>query len=243
MPLSLEILGVERADVVRVMEGWSLRKQRSVETFSFTVKNDVYSALAYRPGVGHDVLVYDGADLIFGGQILSTNEFRPGGEGPIFVGVQCRDWTLLAEQVVISGTIEEGPLFERAYGLFQDWLQPKGCTWISATTGGPTVPKMVFARASVAEVWSRMGKYVNYLWRINGLKEVGFWTAGDLPFPKNPMIGTDFLKGLTIDQNYYERATRLILQTGGTGETSNQRQTLNRRKVASRLSRVTNRRQ
>jgi hypothetical protein len=217
------VIGVEINGTPRYILGrgsWSIDKRLTSEVFRFTIRNDRYSSLAYRPEVGDAVYaVQAGGHLVFGGQVLSTTERRAERDGPIEVEVEARDWSLLAQQVRLTGKLASGPILTTAYGLFVDWLQLKGVTWLGPTSGGPTVGDIEFRNATVAEVFSRLGKEVNYGWRINGDKELGFIAPGDLPFPFDPMEAEDFLMGsINISQVYYERATRLILTSGGTGD-------------------------
>ena len=220
MPLALTINGADKVDFVLRGGTWSLSKRYSNETFSFTLRNWEWSALAYRAVVGDAVLVHHGTDLIFGGQIDEVLEYRAGGEGPIFVDVTCRGWDLLADQVILTGKTAVGNLLDIAYAFYVDYLQLKGVTWLGPTSGGPAIGAMTYTRTTLAELYTRMTKDSNWPWRINGDKELGFVQPGSLPIPVNPMYGTDFIRGVRLQQKYYEYGTRLILQTGGTGETT-----------------------
>ena len=218
-PIVFKINDVDLTSKLLRGQNWSLTKRHANETFSCTVGNEIWSALAYRPVVGDAVHLSHGVELLFGGQIQEVDEYRADDEGPIFVTFTASSWDLLAHQVILTGKIAASNLYDVAYQLYVDYIQLKGVTWIAAsTTGGPAVPEMTFTRSTVGDILSRVTKYTNAPWRINGDKEMAIVEIGDLPFPKDPMTTADFLRGVNVIQKYQEFGTRLILQSGGTGD-------------------------
>lgn len=197
---------------------WNLAKRYGTETFDFTVRNTIFGATAYRPLPGDEIRAAHGSDLLFGGPVQKVHEYRSDGDGPIFVDVSCRGWELLAQQIILTGTLATGPLLTRAYALYLQYLQPKGVTWLGVTFGGPTIPDITYVRTSLFELYNRIAGLGDRSWRINGDKQLAFVAAGELAFPVTPLLASHFVQGVTIDQERYERATRVILQTGGTGE-------------------------
>jgi len=204
---------------------WNISKRLTAETFDFSVWHDVYGQAAFRPNQNDDVVAWHGTDLLFGGTIKSTNEYRLGGEATIALDVNCRGYEEIPEKVILTGTIVGGGLRDIVYQLYLKYLQPKGCTWIGPLPGGPEANPIIndtsFVRAKLSDILTDMCKKANYTWRINGEKWFGILTAYDLPFaPTGGQLRAEhFLKGTVRIQNKaYEYANRLILQSGGTGE-------------------------
>lgn len=216
--VTFTVNGVDKTHTLKLGGTWNLTKRMAQEAFNATTFAQAYTSLADVPSNGDAVLLYHNADLIFGGQVRKIRRYRMGGDGPTAVDIICRGWELLAEQSTMTRVIASGPLLTQAYALFLYYLQPKGVTWLGPTSGGPTIPEMVVTKANLADVYTRMQKLTNWMWRINGLKQLGFVDPGTLPFPKDPLLGTDFELGVSIESDYFERATRLILTTGGDGE-------------------------
>lgn len=215
--VTLLINSVNCDDVLRA-GSWKVSKRATSETFTFTVQNSVWSDLAFRPAVGDEVHLTHGYYLTFGGLITKVREYRADGEGPTFVDVTCRDYNYLAEQILVSGKITSSDHLETLYELFETWLEPKGCSWLGDMNGGEDIGTITYTKITLAELFNRISKLTNWPWRINGNKEFKSVEPGSLPFTKTPMYGTDFLRGLEINQDFYEYGTRLTLTTGGTGD-------------------------
>lgn len=222
MGVTLTIAGTNRDNWLAKGGSWNLSKRLIAESFNFTIENTIYDVSAYVPQTNETVRLLHGADLLFGGPVKKLKRYRKTHGGPLFVDVECRGWESLPESIVITGTIASGPVITRVHSLFTTYLQPKGVTWLGATTGGTTIPDVTFRNTKLSDLLTRMGKLGGKLWRINGDKQMGLNGAGDLAFPVSPLTGdagpAGLLFGVTVDEDAYETATRLIIQSGGTGD-------------------------
>lgn len=200
---------------------WNISKRLTAETFDFSVWHDVYGQAAYRPTMGADCVAWHGQDLLFGGTVKSTNEFRLGGEATIALDINCRGYEEIPEKIVLTGDYVGGPLRTVIYQIWQTYLQGRGITWIGPTSGGPEIGQTSFVRSKLSDILNEMCKKGNATWRINGEKWFGVMLPGDLPLaPVNGRMEADhFLKGtIRLASKVYEYANRLILQSGGTGD-------------------------
>ena len=200
---------------------WNISKRLTAETFDFTRWHDVYGQAAYRPALGSDIVAWHGQDLLFGGTIKSTNEYRIGGEATIGLDVNCRGYEEIPEKIIITGTVPGGACRDVIMGLYNKYLAVKGITWIGPTSGGPQVGETTFVRSKLSDVLNEISKKANGTWRINGEKWFAVMFPGDLPLAPvgDRMTADHFLKGtVNIQSKIYEYANRLILQSGGTGE-------------------------
>lgn len=200
---------------------WNISKRLTAETFDFTRWHDVYGQAAYRPALGADIVAWHGQDLLFGGTIKSTNEYRLGGEATIALDVNCRGYEEIPEKIILTGAYAGGPIRTVIYPIWEHYLQGRGITWIGPTAGGPDIGETSFVRAKLSDILNEMCKKANATWRINGEKWFAVMLPGDLPLaPVNGrMEAQHFLKGtVNIQSKVYEYANRLILQSGGTGD-------------------------
>lgn len=218
MAITLTIAGVDRTAYLQRLS-WSVQKEYANETFRGDLRDLVFSASAYAPTVGQAVTLHHGTDLLFGGRITDVKRGRLEDEGPIVTTIDARGWESLAEEVVVTDTLASTSALAMGYALFLAYLQPRGCTWVSSTSGGPTVPELVFDHQPLSTVYQQISKLTNYLFRINGEKAAGMVAPGELDAPIT-WTGADVLKGFTFTKTRADRATRLYVRTGGTGTVS-----------------------
>lgn len=216
MAITLTIAGVDRTDYLQRLS-WSVQKEFATETFTGDLRDpELFSVSAYAPTIGQEVLLEHGTDLLFGGRITDVDRRRLEDEGPIVTTINARGWEALAEEVVVTATLATTSALAMGYALFVDYLQPRGCTWTSATTGGPTVPELVFDHQPLSTVYGQISKLTNYLFRINGAKVAGMTAPGELAAPAS-WTAANVLKGFHFTKTRADRATRLYIRTGGTG--------------------------
>lgn len=210
--------GVDKSTFVLRRGSWSLNKRLVAETFSCTILDP---SGTFEPAENDVVVVYQDTDLMFGGTVKTWERERFAGEGPVSFNISCRGKEEKAEKSIVTGSTAANPILTEMYALYTKYLAPKGVTWLGPTTGGSSISAMTFTRTRLGDIFSRACKEVNMQWRINGEDELAFVTAGDLPLPVNPLTSSDLLLGsVKVSKKAYDYANRLILQTGGTGETT-----------------------
>lgn len=213
--VSLEIAGVDRTDLLRdaTLSG---EKSFGFEEFELQVLDLDSTSGAYRPTVNQDFLLYHNADLLGGGLIVGVQDQRLiDGQGTLTT-VRMRDWSIVLDRIIVSRTIAEGDALAILYALFVEFLQPKGFTWISGTSGGPTVVEATYDHQPLAQIFTDVCERAERFWRVNGLQQMAVVAAGDLT--GDALTEDDILDaGDVWEQVAADQATRLFIRTGGSG--------------------------
>lgn len=222
MALALEINGVDRVAYLRDGSG-VIDKIAGVEVFDFELwERSSPGSGAYRPTLGQSVRVEDGADLLFGGELVSVTESAIFGASgaPTATILRCAavGRERIAERIVIDRlSITGDDVLVIADDLCDAYLVPLGITNIGATSGGPTVPDMEVDHQTLASVLARLQQLSGYVPRINGDDEFAMVAPGDLTGTAITTSNARTVERLTVDTTRVERVTRLFFQTGGTG--------------------------
>ncbi len=221
MALTVNINASNRTS--RVMyRSMSVEKVLSIETAGFDVYDPIKTTAAYRPQVGHEVTIYHGSDLLFGGEIVTVQDQRPAPDnrGGALTRVRCRGFDKFADERVVNKTFSAGQtVLAVANALVSQFLAPKGVTNISPTSGGPTLPELVFEMRSLRSCLDELTTLSGYMWRINGLKQFAMHAPGAIagPHPISDLTNT-ILGALDWERSILRRNTILWMRTGSAPE-------------------------
>lgn len=209
------INGVDKTEAI-LSKSIVIKKDGAVEDCTLTVLDWDLSASAYRPQKGHSLRLSWSGRLEFGGEIDYVRDERLDGNdgGATVTKIRARGWEFQARQVKLDIAFPETPLYALAYSLFVSYLQPKGWTWLSPTTGGPNVSARTYEKKSIADIYEDLRKDYGYPWRVNGDKQCGFQAPGDIPTPVPLTVDNDtILLGMTTESDLVRRINVGYVQT------------------------------
>lgn len=218
--ITLLINGVDQTHRLLRSAGWMVDKRWAVERFEFALFDVYESADAYRPVSGTSVYLTHDGDLLFGGILSTITDRRIDSREGLGVLSECvaRDYMFLAEQAYVPAQeFAVQGVNDLFTALFDAHLDPRGCTNVSAPTGGAIVPALTIEKAntSLREVLEEVGRQCGWLFRINGDKWAAVTEPGSLPAPvdltsANALLEPDvvWVKETTITAN------RLFMETG-----------------------------
>lgn len=160
---------------------------------------------AYEPAPNDELVVYHDTDLLFGGVALEIGQRQWVDTIGLSVKVSARDFSILLDRIVVTLTVDEGTgAFAAMFALFDAYLEPKGFTWLSAETGGPTMPAdLVFDHQPLSAVFNEIATQAEGWWRVNGLKQVALVFAGALvgdPLTDDDVLEDDIFNDDVIHQ-------------------------------------------
>lgn len=221
MALTFTINGVNRRANLR--DGTlSIDKHLGLEVLTAQVlEKTTPGASAFRPTLGHAVYVTDGANLLFGGEIIERREetvWQAGGLPTLTLNtITAKSYDALAERIVIDTlTVPSQGVFTTAASLCTTYLTPLGVTNIGTVSGGPVLPALEFDHQTLSAIFGQLTLLSGYPWRINGDKQFAFVAPGS--FTGTTITEANALEAdLRIEQTRAVRVNRLFLQTGGTG--------------------------
>lgn len=170
-----------------------------VDTASFDVQKAGSKTLT--PAYGDTVAIYDGADKIFGGTILSVSETPLTGPAGIFFKVKCVDHTYEMDKLMAARTYENTSIPDIIDDLISSYTT--GFT-TNNVLGTFIVEKIVFNQVPISTCIKRLADVVNYDWYIDEDKDVHFFPkyTNSAPF------------GLTDTNGNYIRKTLQRLSDG-----------------------------
>lgn len=216
MAVTLEIAGIDVSDMLRDST-LTFQKIYAFERFDFQVLDLDSSVGAYRPQCNQEFQLWHNADLLGGGLIVGVQDQRVIDGVGTLTTITTRDFSIVLDRLIVSRTIEEGDAIAILYDLFTTFLQPKGFTWISATSGGPTVVEAAYDHQPLAQIFTDVCERAELYWRVNGAKQVAVLAAGDLT--GDPLAASDVIEADadTWEQLAADQANRLFIRTGGSG--------------------------
>ena len=125
MAIQLTISGTDRTRKVKInsikIDNILTNKR---DTCSFVIVEN--SGDTYKPNLGNEVVVYDGATKIFGGIIVSMDS-TPGVIGIVEHAIKCQDYTRLLDHRLIPDAFTSKTVNEIITTLFTNYF-PSGFT-------------------------------------------------------------------------------------------------------------------
>ncbi len=227
MAIAFTIDGVDRRPFLR--EGsLSIDKQLGVEVLTAQVVDArTPGAGAVRPPLGAFVYCQDTGTLLFGGEIIERSEQTvwdaDGVPRATITSLTARSLDTLADRIVVDHlTVPSQGLYDTVALLHAQYLAPLGVTNLTPLTGGPLLPPLTFDHQTLSAIFHQLADGPGYPWRINGDRQFAFIAPGSLVWTAitpDTVLDDDVFR---VEQSRAIRATRLFLQTGGTGTVSHQ---------------------
>lgn len=181
MAITLKVNSVDKSAFV----DWQSVKKEEIltkepDTLEFLIKN--FGTKTYRPAIGDDITLFDGATKIFGGVIIETRDALSGGLAKSFE-IKCKDYTQTLDRYLVSKTYSS----MTANAIIADILSTfTDGTFTGVNVNAPiTLARIVFNYLTVSQALQKITEAVGgYDWYVDYDKDIHFFqnTATAAPY-------------------------------------------------------------
>ena len=207
MGLTVEIDGVSKA-----IRSQSLNVDNTLNTRSTCSFNIFDLAGTYRPEIGETVEIYDGANLIFAGEVDEPEEYNPLGTSSLDEEIQVVDWHCIADRIRVAETYENELAGDMVKDIITKYLAAEGIT-AGVITDGPTITKAVFPYRKASECFDEISELTGYQWIINPDKSLDFFERTTNAAPWD-VTATSAIRNVRVRKNRQKYRNRQFLQAG-----------------------------
>ena len=212
MAVTLQIAGVDRSRRAR----WTSLKINNiltnrVDTCSFDIKT--YGDTTYKPTIGNEVIISNGATKIFGGIITSIDEIAEDFK-IISYKIDCIDYTRLLDHKLVSEVYENVTIDDIIADLLSSWM-PAGFTGVNVDAN-VTIDYISFNFLPISKCLAELAKRVNYDWYVDYDKDIHFFSkeANSAPFSLADDDGSYIFKTLLIRRDNSQVKNVVIVRGG-----------------------------
>ncbi len=190
-----------------------------VDTLKFsTIK---HSAKTWKPAVGDEVEVLDGADTIFAGILISVEETINGAL--LKYSIKCKDWTHYLDRKLVTERYENKTVNYIIDDINTNYLSGFTVTNVDC---GIEIESIAFNKMSVSKCIELLAKQVNYSWYVDYDKDIHFFTRNKelSEFDLTDDNGKHIWGSLKIKDDLSQMRNRVIIRGGdmeGSSRTEN----------------------
>ena len=186
-----------------------------VDTLQFSTKK--YGTRTWKPTVGDEIEVLDGADKIFAGILLSVEEIIDGQA--LKYNVKCKDWTHYLDRKLVTERYENQTVNQIITDINTNYLS--GFTVVNVDCG-IEIESIAFNKMSVSKCIELLAKQINYSWYVDYEKDIHFFTRNKelSEFDLTDDNGKHIFDSLKIKDDLSQIRNRVIIR-GGDMEGSN----------------------
>jgi len=209
------LLNIDGTDRTRKVKAESIRIDNILtnrrDTAQFSIVEN--SGDTYKPTIGNEVVIYDGATKIFGGTIVSM-ESRAGIIGIVEHVIQCQDYTRLFDHRLVPNTFTDHTVDE-IISFLKDNYFPEGFT-INNVDAPVTISYVGFNYKPLAVCIEELAKAINYDWYIDYDKDLHFFAKETVsaPFGLTDTNGNYQYDSLTIRRDNSQIRNTIIVRGG-----------------------------
>lgn len=154
-----------------------LTSQVDTADFEMTkLPNDTFTI-----NVKDEVIIYDGSEKIFGGEIQTIDEVVLGNGGLIF-SIKCSDFTAQLDGMLVAKTYESKSVAFIVNDIISEFA-PTFTTNITSATF--VVEKIVFNNVNISTCLKKLATLLNYEWYVDADKVVHFFQRFSISAPFN----------------------------------------------------------
>lgn len=170
MAITLTIGGVDKTSLLRVN---SLQISDELNTRNTCQFSLIDTTGAYRPTVGQEAIILDGAVRRFAGTLDESSEAVPLGTSALVVQCQCADYNQIADRHLVARVYENQTLGAIVTDIVTQDLAGEGVTTTNVQTG-PTITKATFNYRTVAQAFNDLAELTGYAWYVDYNKDLHF---------------------------------------------------------------------
>lgn len=173
----MTIAGVARS----LMYGWDV--EESLNGPNILTCRVASAAGTYRPALDEEIVVTEGAAVIFGGYVQTVNEVGVDIGGVALINeINAIDYNSLPSRRYVQGSIVAGNL-KAALTYFLTYLTAYGVTLDPAQANGPALPALSWDYRSLLDVLNEIATMSGYVWEIDYNKVLRAWLPGTVSAP------------------------------------------------------------
>ncbi len=210
--ISLTINGIEKKSYVQAFSlniNKTISKKRN--NCSFVIVSTKENT--YKPNVGQEVIVYDGATKIFGGVITSI-ESNPMSANIVNHSIQCQDYSRLLDRKLVPDSFSNQTVNEIITSLKNSYF-PADIT-INNVNCPVTIKTARFNYKPIVTVLEELAKKTNYDWYVDYDKDLHFFEKNSetAPFEIEDDNGSYVLDSLKIRTDNTQLRNVIIVRGG-----------------------------
>lgn len=179
--MSIQLL-IDANDRTRKVRANSIRIDNILtnkrDTASFAIVEN--SGDTYRPNLGEEVIIYDGATKIFGG-VITAIDSTPGVIGIVEHQITCQDYTRLLDHRLVPNTFT-GQTVNQIIQFLKDNYFPSGFT-INNVDAPIVISYVGFNYKPLAVCIQDLANAINYDWYVDYDKDLHFFAKETVPAP------------------------------------------------------------
>lgn len=177
-------------------------------------------AAAYRPTLGHEVIVTENGNKIFGGLIESTEETKPDANAyhaDIATEIQCVAFNVYADRRFITEAWPAGTdIADIATDIVTNYLADYGVTLDAGQASGTTIAEdLTFDAEQLSAALDKITTLTGWPWKINPDKEFSIFNPGSVASPVDVVDGDGHHVGdIRVRRSRAQQANRIIVKAG-----------------------------
>lgn len=212
MAIQLTIQGVDKTKQIQMN---SLRIDNILtnkrDTLEFSILNNTGDT--YKPNLGAEVIVLDGATTIFGG-IITNIESKANAYGIIQHEINCQDYTRLLDHKLVSNSFTNETVNDIMQFLKDNYF-PSGFT-ITNVDAPVVIEYVAFNYKPLAVCIQELANALNYDWYVDYAKDVHFFAKESTPAPFNlsDSGGTHYYDSLVIRKDNSQIRNSIVVRGG-----------------------------
>ncbi len=221
MDLTITVDGIDRTNYIL----WqSFRKEDKLnnraDSCSFQVRK--YAGKDWKPSVGDEVIVEDGATRIFGGLVLRVDSYSEGAKLQKH-RVTCKDWSHYLDKKLVIERYEDQTVNAIIDDLVSEYTSGFTTDNVSCSI---TIGSIAFNYITVSDAFQMLAEHVNYSWYIDYNKDIHFFSKNteESPFDLSDTAGNHIFNSLTLREDL-SQLRNVVIVRGGTKEGNSRTET------------------
>ena len=210
MAIVIEIGGVDKTSLVEkdsfIVENYLTQE---IDSCSLVIKN--YGSITYKPSVGDEIEVADGAIKIFGGVVVRIAQTM---EGKMIVNtIECLDYARLADQKLVAEVYKNETVNDIIADIDAKYLSGFTLTNVDC---GEVVDYIAFNYESFSTCMKKLAELVGYDWYVDYDKDIHFFvrTKNPAPFNITDTNGKYVFNSLIVKEDTSQLKNRIYIRGG-----------------------------
>lgn len=188
---------------------------QQVDNLTFSINK--YGSLTYKPDLGDEVVVTNGATTVFGGVIVKIEE-KTEASKIIEYNVTCNDYSQYLKRKLVTERYVNTTLFTVIADMIDAYASD--FTYVNIA-GDVPIESFAFNRLTVADSLQKLADALSYVWYVDYDKDIHFFPKNTetAPFDLTDTSGNYIFNSLQIVEDLTQIRNSILVQ-GGEAESS-----------------------
>jgi hypothetical protein len=177
---------------------------QQVDTCSFSCRNN-------KPSVNQEILIYNGADKIFGGVIVKIEtQIEKGSQ---VYGITCKDFSQYLNRELVSEKFTDKTVTEIITTLIAEYAPT---FTMDNVIGDSVITQVTFNRISFSQCLETLAELLNYSWYVDAEKDIHFFAQNDevAPYNLTETGGNHIWESLKITEDFSQMRNQIYVIGG-----------------------------